>query len=549
MSQVSNALNRLTQTLMQGAGDERDFALKKAGIEQGNRRWEEQRPIRENQLAAAKKEMDDRERRIAEGKMPLLGTDIMSGGLNLEQSAFMAATLPTILNEVDATLNDKGEVVRKSDGSLVLREDFAGMQNSFFGAIDASTSPKHLLRNKKEALQNALKYGGRAGDMEQVQAQLDKITAIENDPKGTWYREQHVAKKGRLQKGKSILKSMGRDTSLYDEGIASADKNIGRIDATNAATAKEAKRVAIRDEKRDFEAGLLSDAQKREDDVRTMEAFNSDTAEAKKSQRNSLLDMTEDISDYLNKGVDAEGMPLTQDRIDELENRRKQHGDDIANLDTMIREGIRRAADGKLWKNNKDGTFTRVFFDNKGSLVDTSKRLDGSDKGLGYFGKLKRPDGMESTEISTGIGVDGKEIEIPMLVPTLTQKEVDQLLRIPLPPPSGFKFPKPIVDKAIAHYQKRVAEGKSPFAQQGEQGTVAPTAEVPTPAPTDDMSGASPIQEPRAVPASTSPELVPTNPPAGRPGYQVVTEALRNMKDTGAVARRKAKMLKSFVNR
>jgi len=47
------------------------------------------------------------------------------------------------------------------------------------------------------------------------------------------------------------------------------------------------------------------------------------------------------------------------------------------------------------------------------------------EKGLGYFGKLKRPDGRVSTELSiglTGPEFNWKETEVPSLVPTLTKE-------------------------------------------------------------------------------------------------------------------------------
>jgi len=83
-------------------------------------------------------------------------------------------------------------------------------------------------------------------------------------------------------------------------------------------------------------------------------------------------------------------------------------------------------------------------------------------KGLGYFGELKRPDGMISTELSVGVNIDGKEIEIPSLVPTLTKNEIDYLLK-------GNKPTKQILDKAVKHAMKRIKEGQNPFAQKGEQ--------------------------------------------------------------------------------
>lgn len=93
-------------------------------------------------------------------------------------------------------------------------------------------------------------------------------------------------------------------------------------------------------------------------------------------------------------------------------------------------------------------------------------RADGTPKGMGYFGELKRPDGKVSTELSvTSSDVkdkDGKEIEFPLLVPSLTRKEVDHLL-------SDGKPTDAIMGKAIAHAKERMAAGKSPFAGAGEQ--------------------------------------------------------------------------------
>ena len=55
-------------------------------------------------------------------------------------------------------------------------------------------------------------------------------------------------------------------------------------------------------------------------------------------------------------------------------------------------------------------------------------RADGTPKGEGYFGKLKRPDGDVSTELSIGVNLGGKETEIPTLVPTLSEEEKNYLL-------------------------------------------------------------------------------------------------------------------------
>jgi hypothetical protein len=92
---------------------------------------------------------------------------------------------------------------------------------------------------------------------------------------------------------------------------------------------------------------------------------------------------------------------------------------------------------------------------------DDSIRNDGTKKGNGFLGVLTRPDGKVSTEISVGVNIGGKEMEIPTLVPTLTKAEVSYLL-------SGKDPTKAIVQKAVDHAEKRIKAGKSPFAEEGE---------------------------------------------------------------------------------
>jgi hypothetical protein len=84
------------------------------------------------------------------------------------------------------------------------------------------------------------------------------------------------------------------------------------------------------------------------------------------------------------------------------------------------------------------------------------KRADGTPKGRGWLGELKRPDGGVSTELSIGVTIDGKETEIPSLVPGLSKNQIDAVL--------NGEMPDSVVDKAVAHAKKRISEGKSPFA-------------------------------------------------------------------------------------
>ena len=89
-------------------------------------------------------------------------------------------------------------------------------------------------------------------------------------------------------------------------------------------------------------------------------------------------------------------------------------------------------------------------------MPDYGLREDGTKKGPGWLGTLKRPDGRVSTELSLDFDFGGKRVLAPALVPTLDQGEIDHLV-------SGNRPTKSIIDKAAAHAHERISAGKSPF--------------------------------------------------------------------------------------
>jgi hypothetical protein len=78
-------------------------------------------------------------------------------------------------------------------------------------------------------------------------------------------------------------------------------------------------------------------------------------------------------------------------------------------------------------------------------------------KGKGYFGKLPTGDGF-ATEISM---TDDSGRSFPALVPTLTQDEVNSLLR-------GNDVTDDMYRKAESFANYRQSQGMSPFASQNE---------------------------------------------------------------------------------
>tara|TARA_R100001463_G_scaffold136199_1_gene200992 strand:- start:93 stop:4214 length:4122 start_codon:yes stop_codon:yes gene_type:complete len=92
-------------------------------------------------------------------------------------------------------------------------------------------------------------------------------------------------------------------------------------------------------------------------------------------------------------------------------------------------------------------------------------RKDGSRKSSsGYLGPQKNKEtGQTMTEYTIGVQIDGKEVEIPSMVPGLTDKEVDAIR-------SGEVLDSVAV-KAKAHAEQRIAKGQSPFYQDLEEYT------------------------------------------------------------------------------
>ena len=107
--------------------------------------------------------------------------------------------------------------------------------------------------------------------------------------------------------------------------------------------------------------------------------------------------------------------------------------------------------------------------------MDYGNRPDGTMKGGGFFGPIERPDGNVMTEISVGVGLNGKEVTIPLIVPTLDKKEIQYLLRND---PNSQRFmedmPPSIMNKAVDHAVLRMKEGRSPFIEDGESPVSLP---------------------------------------------------------------------------
>lgn len=134
--------------------------------------------------------------------------------------------------------------------------------------------------------------------------------------------------------------------------------------------------------------------------------------------------------------------------------------------------GLMNAGDGiYIVKNGtsalRDKTGKLITLDISGNGYGA--RPDGTLKGSGYFGELKLPNGKVATEYSMqsdAVKVDGKRIDFPTLVPTLSQNQFNQMVNDIIP--NEKPVPDDIAQKAVDFAKFRLSQGKNVFAQDGE---------------------------------------------------------------------------------
>ena len=90
-------------------------------------------------------------------------------------------------------------------------------------------------------------------------------------------------------------------------------------------------------------------------------------------------------------------------------------------------------------------------------MQENERRQDNTKKGQGYFGPLLDDNGKVSTELSFDFDWGGKNYFAPLLVPTLSKRDIDYLL-------SGGKPTQDIYEKAAQHALERLRIGKPVFA-------------------------------------------------------------------------------------
>ena len=90
-------------------------------------------------------------------------------------------------------------------------------------------------------------------------------------------------------------------------------------------------------------------------------------------------------------------------------------------------------------------------------------RQDGTPKGVGYMGPLRnKATGELMTEMSVGVEIDGQEMLIPSIVPTLDRADLEYMMAEF--DPRADQIPERIMKKAVDHAMQRLREGQSVWA-------------------------------------------------------------------------------------
>jgi hypothetical protein len=135
--------------------------------------------------------------------------------------------------------------------------------------------------------------------------------------------------------------------------------------------------------------------------------------------------------------------------------------DQISNSAAEQKKGIETIRDITPKLNKGGGLGLRIDSTEVGIAPYGLRNSGEGVKGKGYFGALPNKEGGVSTEITSEFEYKGKNVEHPLIVPTLNKAELDHLL-------SGKKPTDAIYSKAEAFAKKRIDEGKSVFAEPTE---------------------------------------------------------------------------------
>uniref|UniRef100_A0A6M3JDB3 Uncharacterized protein n=1 Tax=viral metagenome TaxID=1070528 RepID=A0A6M3JDB3_9ZZZZ len=339
------------------------------------------------------------------------------------------------------------------------------------------------------------------GTPEYIQGKKDRdsLKAISDDPvqMAGFYANQimvghegialALARKANPEMIKQLEKAIGRSEKKFEEYKGRVPTEESRLKLDDMRQKIEASKAAIeaskaKQKKYEAETGKLKPSEQLAREKRNIENFSGKYRITKDTISGFLTspEYTESQRKAIEKDAEGKGVGVGFEPI-VTPGEKNYFSPDKPDTTTYRINSV--------WGLGESGTGSRQGLGQPGA-TGFGARTDGTPKGNGWLGVLKRPDGKVSTELSVSVNFDGKETLIPLLVPGLTEKEVNFLLKSE-PSPEILKTPegKAIFEKAKAHALEMLRAGKSPFKEEGtaglggHPGTAQPTAPAGVPAP------------------------------------------------------------------
>lgn len=114
----------------------------------------------------------------------------------------------------------------------------------------------------------------------------------------------------------------------------------------------------------------------------------------------------------------------------------------------------------------KVDTDTQTVYERRGNKFTSRRATTQEMQALGMGQQSQKPE--QKPGLSIKVSFDGgKEVDIPLLVPTLSKDQADYLS-------AGGKPTHDMIQKAMDYAKERINAGKSPFAEEGEGGQAKP---------------------------------------------------------------------------
>lgn len=283
---------------------------------------------------------------------------------------------------------------------------------------------------------------------------LDKYDEKELEEKN---KKFEAAAKAYTQAQNGLVAENGKWRLETDEDAS--NKRIARLDEIENALKdeklEEAKRLELKAEYFTLTKAELQyktrirQQEEREAEAakRTAEAENQKAIAAKKAS-----DATAERIKALQKNLvfDRKGTAVREKTLDEQSADRRE---EIARLKQQVAALSVTAA-------RRDATAEELL-QWGGRYNPATGKMNGDQKQAGWRGILSDGKGGVMTEVSTGVKIDGKEVEIPLIVPESTKEDLQRIAKIA----NGelTDIPEDLLEKALSFAKKRIAEGKSAF--------------------------------------------------------------------------------------